>query len=220
LARARVWLLPAPVLLPFVAGAVRGVALAADAALVRRRRIVDSSPTLSVTVSPGEHCADLEASAEGLNVAAECREAYVGLSALDLGHVLLGHVESVSDDGLCEVEPSPELTEHLCLVLLYACAASRVDIDWRPPGTQGWSYPVFEELWNYGFPQEMEHFARCVRGLEEPIATGRDGRVAQELLFAGYRSAGVGARVALPFDPGAAAKPIDLWLQPLAAGGE
>lgn len=85
----------------------------------------------------------------------------------------------------------------------------------KAPGTQGWTYPVFEELWNYGFPQEMEHFARCVRGMEEPIATGRDGRVVQELLFAGYQSAGVGARVALPFDAGETAKPIDLWFSPI-----
>src|SRR5256885_8889327 len=34
----------------------------------------------------------------------------------------------------------------------------------KAPSTKGWSYPVFEELWNYGFPQEMAHFAECVRG--------------------------------------------------------
>ncbi|HJY25707.1 MAG TPA: Gfo/Idh/MocA family oxidoreductase [Actinomycetes bacterium] len=84
----------------------------------------------------------------------------------------------------------------------------------KAPSTQGWTYPVYEELWNYGFPQELEHFARCVRGREEPQATGRDGRVAQELLFAGYQSAGLGQRVELPFDPGDAAKPIDLWFSP------
>jgi len=49
----------------------------------------------------------------------------------------------------------------------------------KAPSTKGWSYPVFEELWNYGFPQEMHHFARCVRGKEEPAATGEDGRVVQ-----------------------------------------
>jgi myo-inositol 2-dehydrogenase/D-chiro-inositol 1-dehydrogenase len=85
----------------------------------------------------------------------------------------------------------------------------------KAPTTRGWSYPVFEELWNYGFPQEMDHFARCVRGLEEPRATGRDGRVVQELLFAGYQSAGLGRRVALPFDPGPARRPIDLWFEPV-----
>lgn len=84
----------------------------------------------------------------------------------------------------------------------------------KAPTTQGWSYPVFEELWNYGFPQEMEHFARCVLGREEPQATGHDGRVAQHMLMAGYQSAGSGRRVAMPFDPGDAAKPIDLWFAP------
>jgi myo-inositol 2-dehydrogenase / D-chiro-inositol 1-dehydrogenase len=85
----------------------------------------------------------------------------------------------------------------------------------KAPTTRGWTYPVFEELWNYGFPQEMDHFARCVRGREEPQATGHDGRVVQELLYAGYQSAGTGARVSLPFDPGDALKPIDLWRTPL-----
>ena len=84
----------------------------------------------------------------------------------------------------------------------------------KAPSTQGWSYPVYEELWNYGFPQEMEHFARCVRGMEEPQATGRDGRVVQELLYAGYQSAGRAGRVELPFDVSGVAKPIDLWRSP------
>ena len=85
----------------------------------------------------------------------------------------------------------------------------------KAPGTQGWSYPVFEELWNYGFPQEMAHFARCVRGKEAPLATGEDGRVVQEALYAGYQSAGLGARVDLPFRPANVDKPIDLWFNPV-----
>src|SRR5205807_1436162 len=39
----------------------------------------------------------------------------------------------------------------------------------KASSTKGWTYPVFEEHWNYGFPQEMRHFARCVRGKETPI---------------------------------------------------
>jgi myo-inositol 2-dehydrogenase/D-chiro-inositol 1-dehydrogenase len=85
----------------------------------------------------------------------------------------------------------------------------------KAPSTQGWTYPVFEELWNYGFPQEMEHFARCIRELEEPQATGEDGRVVQELLLAGYQSAGSGRRVDLPFTPAGVQRPIDLWFNPL-----
>jgi predicted dehydrogenase len=81
----------------------------------------------------------------------------------------------------------------------------------KAPTTKGWTYPVFEELWNYGFPQEMRHFARSVRGKEEPAATGQDGRVVMEALYAGYASAARGAKVTLPFRPAGVGKPIDLW---------
>jgi predicted dehydrogenase len=84
----------------------------------------------------------------------------------------------------------------------------------KAPGTKGWTWPVFEELWNYGFPQEMRHFARCVRGKETPQATGEDGRAVQEVLLAGYQSAGIGARVDLPFRPKGVQRPVDLWLAP------
>jgi predicted dehydrogenase len=82
----------------------------------------------------------------------------------------------------------------------------------KAPTTKGWSYPVFEELWNYGFPQQMRHFARAVRGKEEAAATGRDGRVVLEALYAGYASAARGSKLALPFRPRGVRKPIDLWL--------
>ena len=84
----------------------------------------------------------------------------------------------------------------------------------KAPSTKGWSYPVFEELWNYGFPQEMAHFARCVRGKETPQATGEDGRVVQEVLYAGYESARTGQKVNLPFRPKGVKRPIDLWWAP------
>lgn len=81
----------------------------------------------------------------------------------------------------------------------------------KAPTTQGWTYPVYEELWNYGFPQEMEHFARVLQGREVADATGYDGRVVQELLLAGYQSAGSGKRVELPFSPPGIERPVDLW---------
>jgi myo-inositol 2-dehydrogenase/D-chiro-inositol 1-dehydrogenase len=88
----------------------------------------------------------------------------------------------------------------------------------KAPSTVGWTYPVFEELWNYGFPQEMDHFARCARGLETPQATGEDGRLAQIAMFAAYQAAGSGRRVDIDtFDPYGVAKPIDLWFHPKGA---
>ena len=83
----------------------------------------------------------------------------------------------------------------------------------KAPTTMGWTYPVFEELWNYGFPQEMAHFARCVRGKVSPIATGEDGRFVQQVLFAAYQSMGAGQRVHMPFDAYGVKKPIESLVQ-------
>jgi myo-inositol 2-dehydrogenase/D-chiro-inositol 1-dehydrogenase len=83
----------------------------------------------------------------------------------------------------------------------------------KAPTTKGWTYPVFEELWNYGTPQELTHFARCVRGKEKLQSTGEDGLVVMKALYAGYASAGEGRKIALPYTPPAGTKrPIDLWL--------
>ena len=82
----------------------------------------------------------------------------------------------------------------------------------KAPTTKGWTYPVFEELWNYGTPQELTHFARCVRGKETPRVTGEDGLVVMHALYAGYASAGEGRKIAMPFQAPAVKKPIDLWL--------
>lgn len=76
--------------------------------------------------------------------------------------------------------------------------------------TVGWSFTIYEEAWNYGFPQEMEHFVRCVQGREQPLVTGEDGRAVLEAIFAAYGSAGTGRKVMLPFKTDAK-RPIDLW---------
>ncbi|HYK51683.1 MAG TPA: Gfo/Idh/MocA family oxidoreductase [Terriglobales bacterium] len=86
----------------------------------------------------------------------------------------------------------------------------------KAPTTKGWTYPVFEELWNYGTPQELTHFARCVRGKETPKITGEDCLVVIQTLYAGYASAGEGRKIVLPFQAPAVKKPIDLWLNGLA----
>ena len=76
--------------------------------------------------------------------------------------------------------------------------------------TKGWSFAVYEENWNYGFPQEFEHFVHCVRDDREPRETGEDGRAVMEILLAAYASAGQGRRIDLPFHSDAA-RPYDLW---------
>jgi len=76
--------------------------------------------------------------------------------------------------------------------------------------TAGWSFAIYEEIWNYGFPQEFAHFVDCVKNDRKPLETGEDGRAVLEAIFAAYQSAGTGRRVALPLETDAA-KPHDLW---------
>ena len=77
--------------------------------------------------------------------------------------------------------------------------------------TQGWTFTMFEEVWNYGFPQEMQHFVNCALAREEPLETGEDGREVLKILYAAYQSAGEGRRIEFPYNPPKVDKPIDLW---------
>ncbi|HWV98380.1 MAG TPA: Gfo/Idh/MocA family oxidoreductase [Candidatus Acidoferrum sp.] len=79
--------------------------------------------------------------------------------------------------------------------------------------TVGWSFTIYEEIWNYGFVHEMAHFVDCVKNDKQPHVTGEDARAVLEVLFAAYESAGTGRKVTLPFET-KAAKPFDLWRRP------
>jgi predicted dehydrogenase len=76
--------------------------------------------------------------------------------------------------------------------------------------TKGWSFTIYEEEWNYGFPQEMAHFVDCVQNDKQPLVTGEDGRAVLEVIFAAYESARTGRKVELPFKTDAK-KPHELW---------
>ncbi len=77
--------------------------------------------------------------------------------------------------------------------------------------TQGWTFTVFEEAFNQGYPQELKHFIDCVRLDQAPVVDGEDGRAVLELIGAAYASARSGRKVELPFAP-QVTRPIDLWL--------
>ncbi len=77
--------------------------------------------------------------------------------------------------------------------------------------TRGYTFTMFEEAWNYGFPQEMQHFVNCALGAETPMETGEDGREVLKILYAAYQSAGEGRRIDWPYTPPEVEKPIDLW---------
>lgn len=77
--------------------------------------------------------------------------------------------------------------------------------------TVGWSFTVFEEAFNQGYPQELQHFIDCVQHDRKPWVTGIDGRAVLEIIYAAYASAAEGRKIELPFTP-RVNKPIDLWL--------
>ena len=79
--------------------------------------------------------------------------------------------------------------------------------------TVGWSFTVFEEAFNQGYPHELKHFIDCVQLDKEPLVTGEDGRAVLEIIYAAYASAGQGKKILLPYAP-IVEKPIDLWLHP------
>jgi predicted dehydrogenase len=80
----------------------------------------------------------------------------------------------------------------------------------KAPTTKGWTFTMYEEIWNYGFPQEMQHFVNCVTNDTPPAVTGEDGRAVLEIMMAAYTSAAAGKKIKLPFKTDAK-KPIDLW---------
>lgn len=79
--------------------------------------------------------------------------------------------------------------------------------------TIGWSFCIFEEAFNQGYPQELKHFIECVQHNREPLVTGKDGRDVLEIIYAAYASAGQGRKIMLPFHQ-KVEKPVDLWLHP------
>jgi myo-inositol 2-dehydrogenase / D-chiro-inositol 1-dehydrogenase len=85
----------------------------------------------------------------------------------------------------------------------------------KAPDTRGWTFAMFEELWNYGFPQEMRHFIECVQHSQQPLETGIDGRAVLEILYGMYRAAGSEGRVQFPLEldgHAANAAPVAEWL--------
>lgn len=78
--------------------------------------------------------------------------------------------------------------------------------------TVGWSFTIFEEVFNQGYPHELKHFIDCVRNDKQPLVTGEDGRAVLEIIYAAYASAAEGRKIMLPFHP-KVERPVDLWIE-------
>ncbi|MCF7944394.1 MAG: Gfo/Idh/MocA family oxidoreductase [Spirochaetia bacterium] len=76
--------------------------------------------------------------------------------------------------------------------------------------SKGWTFTMFEEAFNQGYPHELLHFIDCIRNNKQPKVTGEDGRAVLEILYAAYASAGEGKKIHLPFHSDKEV-PVDLW---------
>jgi predicted dehydrogenase len=118
-------------------------------------------------------------------------------------------------DDRCEIYGSAGFTRADLLrgssLLTYSEAGYGYAVE-KAGSTRGYTFTMYEEIWNYGFPQEMAHFVRCAQGKETPVETGEDGREVLKIMYAAYESAGTGRRIDWPYAPRRVNKPIDLWL--------
>ncbi len=90
---------------------------------------------------------------------------------------------------------------------------SEIGYDGAGDERRGWSSPMYEELWQNGYPQEMQHFVDCIRSGAAPMESGEDGLAVLEIMLAAYASAAEGRRVPLPYAPPPGTEfPVDLWL--------
>ncbi len=71
---------------------------------------------------------------------------------------------------------------------------------------------LFDEEFG-GFMGILENFAQVIRGVEQPLVTGRDGYQAYELLIACHLSLARGEKVVLPLDPTSADSEALQWLK-------
>lgn len=75
----------------------------------------------------------------------------------------------------------------------------------------GWQHVMYDEAWQFGFPQELENFAAAVAGRAQPRLSGHDALRVLEIICAAYESARRGTAVSLPFES-ARERAIDHWL--------
>lgn len=84
--------------------------------------------------------------------------------------------------------------------------------DGATPEKSGWLHYPYAGAWEFGFPQELQHFVDVIEGRVELQSSLADGRRVLEIIYAAYESARRGERVALPFTSDRE-KPIDHWLE-------
>ena len=113
-------------------------------------------------------------------------------------------IEIYGDKGICYSDLFQGNSAQMYSVNGYDYASEKAG------ATTGWTFPVFEEAFNQGYPQELAHFVDCVRCGKTPLVTGEDGRAVLEIIHAAYTAAKEGRKVMLPCHSWAD-RPVDNW---------
>jgi len=107
---------------------------------------------------------------------AHCELSWTTKGGLDLRNEIHGSEGSLFTDVTRGTPISAFVTKTAGYVI------EKADIDF------GWTRPLPEEAFAYGYQAEMRHFVDCVRAGEVPRETYEDGYVVNCVLDAGYRS--------------------------------
>ncbi|MHA1452643.1 MAG: Gfo/Idh/MocA family oxidoreductase, partial [Promethearchaeota archaeon] len=59
----------------------------------------------------------------------------------------------------------------------------------KASSTSGWTYPVPDEAYTFGYPQEIAHFMECLRNNKEPLTPGKFGLKILTIVETMYKSA-------------------------------
>ena len=107
---------------------------------------------------------------------AHCELSWTTMGGLDLRNEIHGSEGSIFTDVTRQTPIATFTTKSAGYVV------EKADIDF------GWTRPLPEEAFAYGYQAEMRHFVECVREGETPRETYEDGYVVNCILDAGYES--------------------------------
>jgi myo-inositol 2-dehydrogenase/D-chiro-inositol 1-dehydrogenase len=113
-------------------------------------------------------------------------------------------IEVYGDEGVCYSDLFQGNSSQLYSLRGYDYASEKAG------ATTGWTFPIFEEAFNQGYPQELAHFVDCVRNGKKPLTDGELGRAVIAVIHAAYASAREGRKLALPYNS-TAERPVDNW---------
>ena len=92
-------------------------------------------------------------------------------------------VELYGKEGLLIINPTRMTPLQVFSATGFGYAGEKVEF------TSGWTYPVPEEFFAFGYIQEIEHFVKCVLEDTKPNTTGLDGLMTLRVVMAMYESA-------------------------------